>query len=732
VPIGYIILSISNLIVSYMPVPRRKRQKKITQVEGRSLEIVPSSSREHCFVNRELSWLQFNKRVLTQAADTFLPLIERLRFLGIFDSNLDEFFMKRVGGLKRQVEAGVGTLSPDGLSPRQQLTTIRRALEPQLKEQERIFIEDVRPALTKERIELVAWTELSEGEQSFAREYYDLKIFPLLTPLSVDSGHPFPFISNLSISLGFALAHPDYEDPLFARVKVDSHIPQWIRLPAIAGEEVYRFLNTRELIIQQADSLFPRMKVLSHMPFRITRNVDLDVDDEDAEDLMEAIEEELRQRRAGEVVRLEHGPNPDPWILNFLVAELELENEDVFESRGLLDYSGLEPVMDLDLPRLKFPRWTPMVPIGLGEDVNIFHAIRSHDILVHHPYESFSASVERFLREAAHDPKVRSIKMTIYRVGQVTPLIPYLIRAAEEGKQVVCLVELKARFDEKHNIYWAQELEKAGVHVVYGLPGLKTHAKAILVVRQDNDGLRAYAHCGTGNYNTRTAVLYTDFGLFTAKPEFTRELMHFFNYLSGRSLKDDYQHLLIAPFSMERSLVDLMNIEIENQRHGLPSGIVAKMNSLEDRHLIEKLYEASQAGVSIDLIVRGACCLRPGVPGLSDNIRVISVVGRLLEHSRIFNFRSAATDVVDGKFYIASADWMGRNMHRRVELAFPIEDRPLREKIWQVLSIMLDDHRQAWEMQPDGFYIRRSFLQGKNPLGTHEALMSIRSGSSIA
>jgi polyphosphate kinase len=666
--------------------------------------------------------------VLTQAADTFLPLIERLRFLGIFDSNLDEFFMKRVGGLKRQVEAGVGTLSADGLSPRQQLTTIRRALEPQLKEQERIFIEDVRPALARERIELVAWTDLSEEEKTFSAEYYDLRIFPLLTPLSVDSGHPFPFMSNLSISLGFALVHPDYEDPLFARVKVDSNIPQWIRLPARASEERFRFLNTRELIVQHADSLFPRMKVLSHMPFRITRNVDLDVDDEDAEDLMEAIEEELRQRRAGEVVRLEHGSNPDPWILNFLVAELELESEDVFESRGFLDYSGLEPIIELDLPRLKFPRWVPMAPAGLGDDVNIFHAIRNHDILVHHPYESFTATVERFLRDAAHDPKVRAIKMTIYRVGQVTPLIPYLMRAAEEGKQVVCLVELKARFDEKHNIYWAQELEKAGVHVVYGLPGLKTHAKAILVVRQDNDGLRAYVHCGTGNYNTRTAALYTDFGLFTAKPEFTREFMHFFNYLSGRSLKDDYQRLLIAPFSMERSFIDLINIEIEHQRHGLPSGIIAKMNSLEDRHLIEKLYEASQAGVSVDLIVRGACCLRPGVPGMSDNIRVISVVGRLLEHSRIFYFRSAAVDAIDGKFYIASADWMSRNMHRRVELSLPIEDRPLREKIWQVLTIMLDDHRQAWEMQPDGFYVRRSFVQGKNPLGTHEALMAIRGG----
>jgi polyphosphate kinase len=716
-----------------MPIPRRKRLKKPAPVEVRPLEVVLGSSREHCFVNRELSWLQFNMRVLSLAADPFLPLIERLRFLGIFDSNLDEFFMKRVGGLKRQVAAGVGTLSPDGLTPRQQLVTIRKALEPQLKEQERIFLEEIKPALQREQVEFVPWGELRSYEQEFVRQYFNSKVFPLLTPLSVDSGHPFPFISNLSISLGFSLAHPDYEDPLFARVKIDSHLPQWIRLPQDQNtRDEYRFLNTRELILQNGDALFPRMKILACMPFRVTRNIDLNVDDEDAEDLMEAIEEELRQRRSGEVVRLEHGPNPDPWIVNFLTEELELEGSDIFESRGLLDYAGLEPLLDLDLPKLKFPRWSPAQPAGLTEDMNIFQAIRAHDILVHHPFESFGASVERFLREAAHDPKVRAIKMTIYRVGQVTPLIPYLIRAADEGKQVVCLVELKARFDEKHNIYWAQELEKAGVHVVYGIPGLKTHAKAILVVRQESDGIRAYAHCGTGNYNAKTANLYTDFGLFTAKPEFTKEFMDFFNYLSGRSLKDDYKKLLIAPITMERSFSDLIGIEIENQRHGLPAGIIAKMNSLEDRHLIERLYEASQAGVSIDLIVRGACCLRPGVPGLSENIRVISVVGRLLEHSRLFYFRAAATDAVDGIFYIASADWMSRNMHRRVELAIPIEERGLKEKMWQVITIMLDDHRQAWEMQPDGFYIRRNFVQGKNPLGTHEALMAIRTGSAAS
>jgi polyphosphate kinase len=709
-----------------MPVPKRKRTKKDNSSHERSFEVIAGTSHEHHFVNRELSWLQFNLRVLTQAADSFLPLIERLRFLGIFDSNLDEFFMKRVGGLKRQVSAGVGTVSADGLSPRQQLTSIRHALEPLLKEQERIFVEEIRPALLREKIELISWNQLSPDELLFAEQYFEQKVFPLLTPLSVDSGHPFPFISNLSLSLGFSLAHPDYIDPLFARVKVDSHLPQWICLPARQGELSIRFLNTSELITQKAASLFPGMKILSHMLFRVTRNIDLDVDDEDAEDLMDAIEEELRARRVGQVVRLEHGPNPDPWILQFLVDELDLDPEDVFESRGLLDYSALSPITELDLPKLKFPHWTPTVPTALSEDSNIFQAIRGHDILAHHPYESFTASVERFIRDAAHDPKVVSIKMTIYRVGQVTPLMPYLIRAAEEGKDVVCLVELKARFDEKHNIYWAQELEKAGVHVVYGIPGLKTHAKAILVVRQDPDGLRAYAHCGTGNYNARTSNLYTDFGLFTAKSEFTREFMHFFNYLSGRSLKEDYKKLLVAPVTMERSFLAFIDREIEHAKAGRPSRIILKMNSLEDRHLIEKLYEASKAGISCDLIIRGACCLRPGIKGFSENIRVLSVVGRLLEHSRAFYFRNGCADPVDGEFYISSADWMGRNMHRRVELAIPVEDRPLKEKIWNVFSVMLEDHRQAWEMQADSYYIRRSHSPGKSRLGTHETLMGQR------
>ncbi|MBN8549713.1 MAG: polyphosphate kinase 1 [Deltaproteobacteria bacterium] len=703
-----------------------KRLSDLSRVDA-SLRLVEDSthSPESRFVNRELSWIQFNSRVLSLAADRALPLLERVRFLSIFTSNLDEFFMKRVGGLNRQVAAGISTLSPDGSTPRQQLAAIRKALLPLLAEQQRIFSRDIRPALLSEGIEFVHWNDLTRDERTFAGDYFQSKVFPLLTPFSVDAGHPFPFLSNLSISLGFTLTHHDASEPLFARVKISGNVPQWIQLPSAAGHGAYRFLSMQDLVVKHAQELFPAMTITSSMPFRITRNIDLEVDDEDAEDLMEAIEEELRQRRVGEVVRLEHNPNPDPWICNFLVDELQLGPEDIFELDGLLDFTGLNVIADLDIPKLRFTRWVPTIPSALTEEGSMFSLIRARDLMVHHPYESFAATVERFVREAAADPKVLSIKMTLYRIGEATPLINALIRAAEDGKQVVCLVELKARFDEKQNIHWAQQLEKAGVHVMYGIPGLKIHSKATLVIRQDADGVRAYAHCGTGNYHSRTATLYTDVGLFTAKPEFTRDMIYFFNYLTGRSLKDDYGKILVAPLIMERAFISLIQREARNQREGLPSGIIAKMNALEDRDIIEALYAASDAGVPIDLIVRGACSLRPCVPGLSDEIRVLSVVGRFLEHSRIYYFRNAAVDPIDGLFYIGSADWMGRNLHRRVEVCIPVEERSLRERLWQILGIMLSDQKHAWDMQADGTYHRRS-TEGKEALlGTHETLMAL-------
>lgn len=677
------------------------------------------------FVNRELSWIQFNSRVLSLAADPSLPLLERVRFLSIFTSNLDEFFMKRVGGLNRQIAAGVTTLSPDGYTPRQQIASIKAALLPLLAEQQRLFIREIRPALRKEGIEFLEWSELQPQERAFASEYFQSKVFPMLTPLSVDAGHPFPFLSNLSLSLGFTLIHPSHaSDTLFARVKISGNLLPWIELPtSTSGNATHRFLSLQELVVQHAQHLFPNMTITSSMPFRITRNIDLVVDDEDAEDLMEAIEEGLRQRRVGEVVRLEHGVNPDPWILNFLTAELELDNEDIFEVKGLLDFTELNAIADLDIPRLRFSRWVPTVPPSVADEGSMFSLIRSRDLMVHHPYESFAATVEHFVREAANDPKVMAIKMTLYRVGQVTPLINSLIRAAEEGKQVVCLVELKARFDEKQNIHWAQRLEEAGVHVVYGIPGLKIHSKTMIVVRQDPDGVRAYAHCGTGNYHSRTANLYTDLGIFTAKPEFTRDMLHYFNYLTGRSMKEDYEKILVAPLTMEKTFISLIQREAKNEQEGAPSGIIGKMNALEDLDIIEALYGASNAGVPIDLIVRGACALRPQVPGMSEQIHVRSVVGRLLEHSRIYYFRNASVDPIDGIFYIGSADWMGRNMHRRVEVCIPIEERAHRERLWQILGVMLDDRRQAWEMLSSGFYTR--LQSGPEGSGTHETLMAL-------
>jgi polyphosphate kinase len=635
--------------------------------------------------------------------------------------------MKRVGGLKRQAAAEGMLLSPDGYTAKQQLVMIRRALLPLLAEQERIFLDEIKPQLRAEGIEFLAWNELTQAEKTFAHEYFETRIFPLLIPLAVDAGHPFPFLSNLSLSLGFLLSQPDRKDPLFARVKLSGDVPQWIRLELSDEASSFRFLNMQELVSKHAQQLFPGMNINSCMPFRVTRNINLEIDDEDAEDLMDAIEAELRQRRVGQLVRFEHGPDADPWMKDFLIEELELAPDDIFEVQGLLDYTSLSTIADLEIPRLHYPRWVPKAPADLGEESSMFTFIRGRDLLVHHPYESFASTVERFIREAAHDPKVLSIKMTLYRVGQATPLIPLLIRAAEEGKQVVCLIELKARFDEKQNIHWAHELEKAGVHVVYGIPGLKIHAKATVIIRQDPDGIRSYAHCATGNYHARTANLYTDVGLFTAKPDFTRELLHFFNYLTGRSHKEDYKKILVAPLTMEKTFLQFIQQEIANCRDGAPSGIIAKMNALEDKHVIEALYEASSGGVDIDLLVRGACSLRPQVAGMSERIRVTSILGRLLEHSRIFYFRNGAKNPVDGLFFIGSADWMNRNLHQRVELCVPVEERSQRIRLWQILEIMLESRPQTWEMCADGSYKPKVLSPGGSERGTHETLMDLES-----
>jgi polyphosphate kinase len=681
------------------------------------------------FLNRELSWLEFNQRVLHEAMDERTPLLERVNFLAIFSSNLDEFFMKRVGGLKRQVAAGVVTPVPDGLPPVQQLAAIRKAVLPMLVQQADCYTKMIRPALAEHHVFLLDWEELSDPERDQANRYFQSSVFPVLTPLAVDPGHPFPFISNLSLSLGVTLRHPQSEENLFARIKVPQVLPAWVRLDGEPAGGGFRFVRLIDVIRHNLEHLFPGMRVLSVMPFRITRNADVDRDEEDAEDLLAMIEEELRRRRFEQVVRLEHGPDPDPWLRQMLADELHIIDSDIYESPALIDYNGLRAIADLQLPRLRYKPFTPVVPVRLGdEEADIFAAIRSGDILLHHPYESFTASVERFIRTAASDPDVLAIKMTVYRTGDESPFIQTLIRAAESGKQVACLVELKARFDEERNIYWAHMLEKAGVHVVYGLVGLKTHCKVVLVVRREPQGLCSYVHIGTGNYNVQTARLYTDFGLLTCRPELTEDAAELFNYLTGRSARRTFRKLLVAPINLQERLLEMIDRESSNALSGRPAQIVGKMNNLQDRRICQALHRASQAGVPIDLIVRGICCLRPGVPGLSENIRVISVIGRLLEHSRIFFFRNAAEDPLDGEFYIGSADWMYRNLLARVEAVTPIEDRPLREKCWETLQVMLADQRQAWQMQSDGTYVQR--MPGPQTteleaMGSQQALMEL-------
>lgn len=685
----------------------------------------PAEAESLEFLNRDLSWLEFNRRVLHEALDTRTPLLERVRFLGIFTSNLDEFFMKRVGGLKRQMAANVSP-SAEGVSAAEAVAQIRTAILPMLRQQSEAYLRDIRPALTDNGIHLLAWNELSDAERDQAAAYFRANVFPVLTPLAVDPGIPFPFISNLSTSLGVVLHHPENHENLFARVKVPEVLPKWIRVGDLAPGAPMRFVSLLETIRHNLQDLFPDMAVADVMIFRITRNADIERDEEEAEDLLELMEEEVKQRRFAQVVRLEISPEANSWMLDFLTRELELTPQDVYETAGEIDFDDLKMIADLNVPRLRYEPWTPIVPPALAdEDADMFNIIQSGDVLVHLPYESYAASVERFIRSAAADPRVLAIKMTVYRTGEQSSLIPSLIRAAEAGKQVVCLVELKARFDEERNIHIASALEKAGVHVVYGIVGLKTHSKTILVVRQDSDGIRSYVHLGTGNYHAQTAKLYTDLGLFTCDPDIAHDAVELFHYLTGRSLKRDYRKLLVAPVNMKDRVLGMIEREIAHQQAGRPARIVAKMNSLEDRKICRALYRASGAGVKIDLIVRGFCSLRPGVAGMSENIRVQSVIGRFLEHSRIFYFRNGASHELDGEFYTGSADWMYRNLSARVEAVAPVQQRPLRQRLSDILQIMLNDRRSGWDMQPDGSYVQRTPRDASEEMGAQQVLMTL-------
>jgi polyphosphate kinase len=692
------------------------------QRPGPASAALPAAPPPAEFLNRDLSWLEFHRRVLHEALDERTPLIERLKFLGICASNLDEFFMKRVGWVKRRIEEGALPRAAEGPPAQELLAAFRQQLRPMIAQQAECFSNVLRPKLAEVGIYLLKWEDLTEAERAAAETFFKSSVFPVLTPLAVDPGHPFPFISNLSVSLGVTLRHPDREGELFARVKVPQVLPPWVRVDA--GETgAHRFISLIELIRHNLEHLFPDMAIVDVMTFRITRNAEIERDEEDADDLLEMVEDEIRRRRFEHPVRLECPPNSSPRMLSLLLDELQLTEQDVYDLTDVIDSAWVRPIVEINLPalrslrqsataaeepKLRYEPWTPFVPPPLEDtEADIFTLIRAGDLLIHHPYDDFETSVERFIRSAAEDPKVLAIKMTVYRAGAESPLIRQLIRAAESGKQIVCLVELKARFEEERNIYWAQALEKAGVHVVYGVVGLKTHAKAALVVRQEPDGVRCYVHVGTGNYQAQTARTYTDLSLLTCKSDFAEDVVELFNYLTGRSLKREYRKLLVAPLSMRDRFLAMIEREAEHAKAGRPAQIIVKCNALEERSVCRALYRASQAGAKVDLIIRGFCCLRPGVPGLSENIRVISVIGRFLEHSRLFYFRNGNADPLLGDFYLGSADWMYRNLLARVEISAPIEDRPLRETAWTILQVLLHDRRQAWDMQPDGSYLQR-------------------------
>ncbi|HEX3276223.1 MAG TPA: polyphosphate kinase 1 [Gemmatimonadales bacterium] len=676
------------------------------------------------YLNRELSWLQFNGRVLHEALDRRTPLLERLKFLAIYSSNLDEFFQVRVAGLKQQAAAGIVERTADGMTPEDQLSAISAAVRQQVRQHRHCLIQDVLPALAAEGMVLhQRINDLTPAERQYVDGYFQANVFPVLTPLAVDPGHPFPYISNLSLSLAVALRGADGEER-FARVKVPKILPRWIPLPTS-----HHFVPLEEVIGSNLEALFPGVEILGWYTFRITRNTDLQIDHGDeAEDLLSLIQEEVRNRRFAEVVRIEVHASMPASLRELLLMEFSEQQDppsqplttgDLYEIAGLMDTADLITLASLELPALRDPVFHPVTPTRLAASRNVFDVIREGDILLHHPYESFQTSVERFIQTAAEDPDVLAIKLTLYRTGGDSSIARMLVQAAERGKQVAVLIELQARFDEENNIIWAQRLEDVGVHVSYGVAGLKTHAKVMLVVRREGDTIRRYVHIGTGNYNPKTARLYTDFGLLSARPALGADLTDLFNVLTGFASPVGYRELIVAPRGMRDRFLAMIRREIAHRRAGAPARIVAKMNALVDPELIAALYEASGAGVPIDLIVRGICCLRPGLPGVSDSIRVISIVGRFLEHSRAFYFLNGGNEEV----YIGSADWMPRNLDRRIEAVTPIDQPGDRQRLRDLLLLMWEDNRQAWELQADGSYQQRRPPGPESERATHRVLI---------
>lgn len=675
------------------------------------------------YFDRELSWLEFNRRVLHEALDPRTPLLERVKFAAIFSSNLDEFFMVRVAVLKQQLTTN-GDSTADHDSIQQRLLEIQKQVVPVVHQVGQLVQQELIPQLAAEGVYLYNYTDLNQAQRLYLKKYFEEQVFPILTPLAVDPAHPFPVMSNLSLNLAVLVQDPDTGEENFARVKVPNSLPRFVQLPeelCSSNEEssLWTGVALEQVIANNLANLFPGMTIREQHLFRITRDADLGLREEEADDLLEAIEQELRRRHfGGSVVRLQVPPSIPESVLKLLIRGMELSENEIYHQEGWLGLRDFMSFMALPLPHLKDVPFTSVTPPRLrkleeqdeagevqgGEKETIFSVIRQGDLLVHHPYESFTASVERFITEAAHDPHVQAIKMTLYRTSGDSPIVKALIAAAENGKQVAALVELKARFDEESNINWARELEDAGVHVVYGLVGLKTHTKVVLVVRQEEGSLQRYVHVGTGNYNPKTARLYTDLGLLSCRDDLGADLTDLFNYLTGFSKQKSYRKLLVAPVSLRDRMTALIRREIAHCQSGNPGYIRAKMNSLVDQPMIKTLYEASQAGVKIDLIVRGICCLRPGIAGVSDTIRVISIVGRFLEHSRIFQFYNNGQE----ELYIGSADWMTRNLDRRVEAVTPVEDPALVEELKTILEILSTDNRHAWDLQSDGSYTQRS------------------------
>ncbi|WP_394616119.1 RNA degradosome polyphosphate kinase [Lentzea sp. JNUCC 0626] len=661
--------------------------------------VLPTDLPDDRYFNRELSWLDFNARVLALAEDSSQPLLERAKFSAIFASNLDEFYMVRVAGLKRRAETGLSVRSADGLTPQEQLVAIFKRSQELVEQHARAFLDHIRPGLEEHRISIVAWGDLTDYDRLRLSNYFSEQVFPVLTPLAVDPAHPFPYISGLSLNLAVTVRDPEGGGERFARVKVPDNVPRLVRVEADRSSSSATFLPLEELIAAHLGELFTGMEVIECHAFRVTRNADLEVEEDRDEDLLQALERELARRRFGPPVRLEVADDMTEHMLELLLREMDVDPHDVVTVPGLLDLSCLWQLYGIDRKTLKDPAFVPATHPAFGEretPKSVFATLREGDVLVHHPYHSFSTSVQRFIEQAAADPHVLAIKQTLYRTSGDSPIVDALIDAAEAGKQVVALVELKARFDEQANIKWARALEKAGVHVVYGLVGLKTHCKTSLVVRQEGSTIRRYCHIGTGNYNPKTARLYEDVGILTAEPTIGADLTDLFNVLTGYARQDEYRSLLVAPYGVRKGIVDRINAEIEHAQAGKPSGVRIKVNSLVDEQVIDALYRASQAGVPVDVVVRGICGLKPGIKGLSENIRVRSILGRFLEHSRVFHF------VACEEYWIGSADMMHRNLDRRVEVALRVADPRLTKQLGDMFDSALDEHTRCWVLRADG------------------------------